>query len=1057
MSIELFEHNQKAYISATKMLHEKGKAAIVHPTGTGKSFIGFKLCENNPHKIICWLSPSEYIFKTQLENLSKAADGYTPNNIRFITYAKLMNMSEEEMDEIQPDYIILDEFHRCGAEQWGAGVNKLLHIFTDTPVLGLSATAIRYLDNQRDMSDELFDGNIASEMTLGEAIVRGILNPPKYVLSVFSYQKDLESYQKRVHTAKSKAVRDAAAKYLEALRRALEKADGLDVIFDKHMTERTGKYIVFCANVEHMREMIKHSSEWFSKVDGDPHIYTAYSDNPETSKAFLSFKKDNSNHLKLLYCIDMLNEGVHVDDISGVILLRPTVSPIIYKQQIGRALAAGKKTNAVIFDIVLNIENLYSIGAIEEEMQIATTYYRSLGEESKIINEHFKIIDELRDCKELFAKLNDTLSASWELMYDYAKQYYEENGDLNVPKRLKTENGLALGSWIETQRKVYNSKINGILTDKQIKKLESIGMRWESIRDLSWEKYYGAAREYYAENGNLMPSVTDHYYKGIKLSRWIAQLRTYRKSNICCKYLTPERIKKLDEIGMVWNVPDYIFEKNYSHCLEYYKKHGDLDVPLKYIAKDGTRLGSWINGIRCAARNPSSYKGAKLTAEQKSRLDEIGFIWEPKKNVLWNQCFEALVNYKKKYGNLDVHVAYMTEDGIRLGRWVRRQRSSECSISDERKKLLSDLGFVWDLPDPWEEKFKLVKQYYDEHGNANVPGNYVAEGVWIGRWLSEQVARMNKKATGRSKSVKLLTESQVEKLMSLGIKENTSHNDIAWEEQYEAARQYYVQNGNLLVKKDYVSPSGKNLGRWLQTQRKYKKENKLSPEKTARLDALRIVWSYSDAWEIGYRHAIEYYAKNANLNVPVEYVCEDNYNLGKWLSNQKVHYNNPNNYRALSNEQIKRLKDLGIIWNCESVSWETAFNYAVEYSKEHGTLQMPCQYKNRDGFCLGNWIRAQRKKKIAGTLSAERIKRLESIGMDWISKRAREWEIHFENSKIYFEQHGNLNMPTSFVDDTGFNLGSWVRRMEKEKSKLKVSGENGNQIARLEKIGIRWE
>ena len=264
-----------------------------------------------------------------------------------------MNMSKEEMDEIQPNYIILDEFHRCGTEQWGAGVNKLLHIFADTPILGLSATAIRYLDNQRDMSDELFDGNVASEITLGEAIVRGILNPPKYVLSVFSYQKDLERYQKRVYTAKSKAVRDAAETYLEALRRALEKADGLDAIFDKHMTERAGKYIVFCANIEHMREMISHSSKWFSKVDSYPHIYMAYANDPETSKAIQSFKKDDSDHLKLLYCIDMLNKGIHVDDVSGVVLLRPTVSPIVYKQQIGRVLATGKKTNAVIFDIVL--------------------------------------------------------------------------------------------------------------------------------------------------------------------------------------------------------------------------------------------------------------------------------------------------------------------------------------------------------------------------------------------------------------------------------------------------------------------------------------------------------------------------------------------------------------------------------------------------------------------------------------------------------------------------------------------------------------------------------
>ena len=187
------------------------------------------------------------------------------------------------------------------------------------------------------MSDELFDGNVASEMTLGEAIVRGILNPPKYVLSVFSYQKDLEKYEKRVRRAKSKLVRDEGEKQLEALRRALENADGLDEVFRKHMKNRAGKYIVFCANYEHMKEMIEKAPEWFGEVDQNPHIYTAYSDDPATSQAFAGFKADESEHLKLLYCIDMLNEGVHVEDVEGVILLRPTVSPIIYKQQIGRA------------------------------------------------------------------------------------------------------------------------------------------------------------------------------------------------------------------------------------------------------------------------------------------------------------------------------------------------------------------------------------------------------------------------------------------------------------------------------------------------------------------------------------------------------------------------------------------------------------------------------------------------------------------------------------------------------------------------------------------------
>lgn len=73
----------------------------------------------------------------------------------------------------------------------------------------------------------------------------------------------------------------------------------------------------------------------FTKVDQNPHIYTAFYNNAATSKEFAAFKADDSSHLKLLYCIDMLNEGIHVDDVDGVILLRPTVSPIIYMQLIG--------------------------------------------------------------------------------------------------------------------------------------------------------------------------------------------------------------------------------------------------------------------------------------------------------------------------------------------------------------------------------------------------------------------------------------------------------------------------------------------------------------------------------------------------------------------------------------------------------------------------------------------------------------------------------------------------------------------------------------------------
>ena len=216
--IDLFSHNQIAYESVLSMLRENGRAAVVHPTGTGKSFIAFKLAEDNPAASVCWLSPSEYIFRTQVENLvSTGAEA--PTNIQFFTYAKLMRMDAEALAAIRPDYIVLDEFHRCGAQMWGAGVQRLLEACPQTPVLGLSATNIRYLDNQRDMADELFDGNIASQMSLGEAVVRGILAPPTYVVSIYSCERELERYQSRVKNVRNSAAREEAQKRIEALRR----------------------------------------------------------------------------------------------------------------------------------------------------------------------------------------------------------------------------------------------------------------------------------------------------------------------------------------------------------------------------------------------------------------------------------------------------------------------------------------------------------------------------------------------------------------------------------------------------------------------------------------------------------------------------------------------------------------------------------------------------------------------------------------------------------------------------------------------------------------------
>ena len=210
-------------------------------------------------------------------------------------------------------------------------------------------------------------------------------------------------------------------------------------------------------------------------------------------------------------------------------------------------------------------------------------------------------------------------------MYACAQKYYECHGHLDVPRRFKTDEGYALGNWIFTQRKIYRGEQFGSLDETRIKKLEDIGMYWGSIRDLSWKRYYAAAERYYNEHGNLETKVHDVTDDGVDIGAWICRLRTYRKSGIQQSYLTKERIALLDRIGMIWDVPDYLWEENFSECMEYYRSHGNLKIPCSYCSPKGLKIGMWIRKQRTLRSGKGA--GLKLTDDQIRRLDSIGMEW----------------------------------------------------------------------------------------------------------------------------------------------------------------------------------------------------------------------------------------------------------------------------------------------------------------------------------------------------------------------------------------------------------------------------------------------
>lgn len=693
MSIHLFEHNQKAYEAVTEMLEKDGMAAVIHPTGTGKSMIAFKLVEEHPLNHFLWLSPSEYIYQTQVENLNMKFP-----NIQFMSYSRLMK-NEDCIETLHPDYIILDEFHRCGAREWGKSIKKLLDTYPDARRLGLSATNIRYLDNQRNMAEEIFNGKIASEMTLGEAIVREILPEPKYVIAMYSYRKELDQLKKRIQTLSNQGLVAENQKLLEQLRRALEQADGLEQVFQKHMEKKDGKYIVFCSDKEHMDEMKEQVPVWFGQVDSRPHIYTAFYNDTATDKEFAAFKKDDSSHLKLLFCIDMLNEGVHVDDVDGVILLRPTISPIIYLQQIGRALSAGSKKTPVIFDLVNNFDSLCCIDCLKNEMEEAFVLFPTSYGERAHFSDRFRIIDETKDSRILFRKLQANLSSAWDTYYTAARQWYQEKGNLRIPKSYVTSTGLTLGSWIQTQRRVYSGAVTGGLTEEKVRKLNEIGMIWDA-RDQSWNNALAELQTYFNEHGNLDIKARYETPDGFKLGRWVCNLRTKVRTKGLDQALTPEQQQQLAELGMIWDRNSEKWEDYFEAAENYYKTHGNLDVMTKYVTENGLPLGRWLSEISHQACGENQDQ-ISLSEEQLKRLRSIGFRQEKKTDRQWNEKYMLARNYYETYGNLNIPLSYSI-NGVRLGRWIANVRSkrkhpasSGMVLGEERIRQLDSIGMNW--------------------------------------------------------------------------------------------------------------------------------------------------------------------------------------------------------------------------------------------------------------------------------------------------------------------------------------------------------------------------
>ena len=416
----LHEHNQKTYENICRMYGEGiQRVAVVQPTGSGKSLLMAKLIEDNPNSRFFVLSTSHKIndqFKSKLDE--KILD-----NLECNIYWNMPNMKQEIMELLQPDYIFLDEMHRALAREWSKGINVLLEMYPEAKVLGLSATPIRYLDKCRNVAEELFNGNLACDMSLSQAILDGILPMARYVCGVYSYEKDTESLNKKIErSCNSDEEKKELLKKLKILKENLDKGHGISDIFKKYVVSGNEKFVVFLKNTTHLRAMKPVIEKWFLDAGFTVRLYEVHCKNTDKDKEFGAFKKDTEDGIKLCLSVNMLAEGIH-GDIDGVIMLRETISANMYFQMIGRAFACGKKTIPLIFDLVANSQfisdaaNLSFPNELRGEIEKQKKECEKEGKEYEVgFNvDEFIVMDEFMDVVSGFRAIEGRLTGSWDL------------------------------------------------------------------------------------------------------------------------------------------------------------------------------------------------------------------------------------------------------------------------------------------------------------------------------------------------------------------------------------------------------------------------------------------------------------------------------------------------------------------------------------------------------------------------------------------------------------------------------------------------------------------
>ena len=912
MSMTLNPVNEAAFQKAVQSLETLNRAAVFHPTGTGKSCIAWKVVEAHPQTTFFWLVAGAQRLALRQAELTRYNGGTLPGNVRFCDCEKLAAATPEQwvrLGEQKPGCIVLDCYHELSAVCWAQSVQKLLRMCPQAKVLGLG------VPNGAPVcaaAQELFADCIVSHMTVAEAMAAGTMPVPSaYAALLWPQEEELATLRARIkNLCMPKGDTSLRVQY-EELSWSLRQVENLTVLLPRLLSDTSGHYLVLFESAAYQEKLGAELEQLLRTVAPAVRFYAADHACFADSAAVETFLSDTAPGPKVLLCVNAPGVQQPLEGLAGVILVRQSSLMSTFKQMLCRALVAAGSRSVPVFDLVAQFEGLGNGRTLQRDCTEAMTRAGSK-------TPGFRQERPMQQTYRLYGKLRREMEARWEVLCQAAADAAAKEGTLELPRSYTIHSGVPVGKWLELQRQVQAGQRPGRLTAEQAAKLEKLGIRWNHRLEAAWEKGFSSAQKYRTEHGDLLVPVCYRDKNDFALGEWIV----YNRQRYLGGNLTQNRIERLEAIGMVWSTSNDLWEQNYAAATQYYLEHGDLEVPIKYETPSGFGLGVWLGAQRAA------HKAGELPQEQVERLDALGMDWTNRNDRKWMSLYDVAAAYYHEHGNLNVPSEYVTPDGVLLGKWVARQRyaylnpdRSSARVTPERKALLDKLGMVWEKYDPWQERYDLALAYKTEHGDLEIPSVYkTADGVWLGSWVSRQRQALNSGSSALS--------SERRKLLRILFKGERRPSD-------PAADHGTVREAN---------------------------------------------------WERNFRSAARYARKYKHLLVPASYVDSDGVRLGVWVSNLRAaRKNRPDSYQVTP-AHIKKLNSIGMVWDARDAKWGTAYQQAKAYYKAHGNLHAAANYKSDEtGFCLGDWLRRMREWDTTHDpkLTPERRAMLDKIGMEW--------------------------------------------------------------------------